>query len=123
MKGGDALIIAVVLFFALACWLWPAVAGQDGRELIVVWKGRVIANRQLTEQTDQVIPVKLSRGEVNIEIRKGRVRLRTTAGPVCPRGICSHTGWIANGGESIICVPNKLSISIRARSGVDALAR
>ena len=82
MKGGDALIIAVVLFFAL--WLALASRGRAG------WAG-AHCGLEGTGDCHQArrsrrirLFLKLSRGEVNIEIRKGRVRLRTTAGLSVP---------------------------------------
>lgn len=124
MKRGDMLVIAAVLVFGILCLLWPAFAAQDKREVIVTLGGREIARAELTEQTKKIITVRLASGEVaTVEILAGKVRLREMERSICPRGICSHTGWISKGGESILCVPNHLSITIRAKSGVDALAR
>lgn len=123
MKRGDVLVIAVVLLLGIVCLVWPTFAGQDKREAVVSLGGQEIIRMELTEQTQQTIPVKLPNGVANIEILKGQVRLEEMKQVICPNGICSHTGWISQGGESIVCVPNHLSIIIRAESGVDAMAR
>ncbi|MCL4417561.1 MAG: NusG domain II-containing protein, partial [Actinobacteria bacterium] len=71
---------------------------------------------------DQDITVKGALGETVIIVRDSRVRV--TESP-CPDKWCSESGWIDKGGESIICLPNKVVVSIKSGSGskekVDAI--
>lgn len=31
---------------------------------------------------------------------------------LCPQGICSHVGWIEHPGDAIVCLPNRLVLTI-----------
>ena len=45
-----------------------------------------------------------------LEVDSGRIRMLPMSGELCPRGICSHTGWIAYSYESIVCLPNRIMV-------------
>jgi len=45
-----------------------------------------------------------------LEIDGGRVRMLPLPAELCPRGICSHTGWITRSYESIVCLPNRILV-------------
>ncbi len=42
---------------------------------------------------------------------------------LCPRGICSHTGWISRNYQSIVCVPNRIIVAFSDKKldGVDGV--
>ncbi|MEO0078310.1 MAG: NusG domain II-containing protein [candidate division WOR-3 bacterium] len=46
---------------------------------------------------------------MTVEIRAGSVRVRESN---CPKGICRHTGWRSTPGSTIICLPNRIVITI-----------
>ena len=39
----------------------------------------------------------------------------------CPDGTCIRTGKISKAGESIVCLPNKISVIIRGGDGADII--
>ena len=45
-----------------------------------------------------------------LEIDGGRVRMLPLDEKLCPRGVCSHTGWIEHSYQSIVCLPNRLMV-------------
>lgn len=45
-----------------------------------------------------------------IEIENGRIRMVPLDEGLCPKAICSHTGWIEYSYESIVCLPNQIMI-------------
>lgn len=47
-----------------------------------------------------------------IEIDNGRVRMLEMSRELCPKGICSDTGWINKPYQSIVCLPNKIVVAI-----------
>ncbi len=47
--------------------------------------------------------------KMTVEIRSGRVRVRESN---CPKGICRHAGWRSTPGSTIICLPNRIVITI-----------
>ena len=46
---------------------------------------------------------------LTIRLEPGRVCIGESA---CPSQDCVHTGWISRAGEQIICLPNRLVISL-----------
>lgn len=45
-----------------------------------------------------------------IEIRDGRVRMIEAS---CPNHLCIRQGWIRFEGQSIVCLPNKVTVTVR----------
>lgn len=47
-----------------------------------------------------------------IETENGKVRMLEMSKALCPNGICSKTGWINETYQSIVCLPNKITVTI-----------
>lgn len=47
-----------------------------------------------------------------IEIEDGKVRMLEMDNKICPEAICSDTGWIDKLYQSIVCLPNKIIVTI-----------
>ena len=48
-------------------------------------------------------------GTNTIEIKDGKVRMIEAQ---CPNHLCVHQGWIGLEGQSIVCLPNKVTVSV-----------
>lgn len=46
-----------------------------------------------------------------IEAKNGKVRMLEMSKKLCPNGICSKTGWIDKTYQSIVCLPNKITVT------------
>jgi len=112
-KKGDLLIVALVLAAALVLWglkALPAAAGS--RMLVIEQEGKLLHELPLTEDRNEIFTFAFSRGEANVEITGGRVRMLPISKELCPQGICSHVGWIEHPGDAIVCLPNRLVLTI-----------
>ena len=47
-----------------------------------------------------------------IEVKNGRVRMVEMSKELCPNNICSDTGWIDKTYQSIVCLPNRIIVTI-----------
>lgn len=47
--------------------------------------------------------------DAEFEVKNGKIRLTKAS---CPDKICEKTGYIGSAGQSIICVPNKITVSV-----------
>lgn len=47
-----------------------------------------------------------------IEVKNGKVRMLKMNKKICPNAICSDTGWIDKSYQSIVCLPNKIIVTI-----------
>ncbi|NLN06159.1 MAG: NusG domain II-containing protein [Firmicutes bacterium] len=112
-KKGDLLIVALVLAAALVLWglkALPAAAGS--RVLVIEQDGKLLHELPLAEDRSEVFVFEFSRGEASVEIENGRVRMLPISKELCPQGICSHVGWIEHPGDAIVCLPNRLVLTI-----------
>jgi hypothetical protein len=88
-------------------------------------QGKQIRSIAISQTDRRIIRIAIPKGIARLEIKDGAVRLLEMPDRLCPRKICSHTGWIRRSGESIICVPNQLVIRLHQKqsSGTDAVTR
>jgi len=126
IKVTDYLVIAVLLIWGVVgFWLNWQTAGAAGPKYAQVF----VQNRQVAElslTSGDRFEYTLSFGENNqfaatIEIDDGRIRMLPLSEDLCPRAVCSHTGWIEYSYESIVCLPNQIVIifSDSSRPGED----
>ncbi len=47
-----------------------------------------------------------------LEVKDGKVRMIEMDKEICPNAICSDTGWIDKGYQSIVCLPNNIVVTI-----------
>ena len=116
----DILLIAALLLVALIAWGLLRLTRERGGEAIVTVDGQLTATIPLT--VDATLPIGTGKGFLNVvEVADGRVRV---AEADCPDRLCVRQGWIAYDGESIVCLPHKLVVTVRGTAGdLDAVAR
>jgi hypothetical protein len=107
LSRGD--IVVWLLAATLLVGLYTAFWQSDGRgaEAVVLVNGKRWARLDLFQNQDLEVPGPL--GHSHIQVRNGQVRF--VASP-CPNKLCVHTGWLSQGGEVAICLPNKVSLQI-----------
>ena len=109
----DIILIAsllLVLIAVVAClWLFGAKADV----VVVKIDGETVSEYSLDE--DREVEIKSGDGYNILIIEDGKARVERAS---CPDGICSEHRPISRGGESIICLPNKVVIEVHA-SGND----
>lgn len=47
--------------------------------------------------------------DAEFEVKDGKIRLTNAS---CPDKLCEKTGFIGSAGQSIICVPNRITVSV-----------
>ena len=89
---------------------------------------RIVLDNVLVEEIDLnaltgpvTLDVPGARYPITVEADAGRVRI---AHSDCPSQDCVHTGWVSRPGGQIVCLPNRLVISVVGSGGavVDAVA-
>ena len=103
----DLLLVAVLLLLggALALVLW--LTRQAGGTVTVQIGGKVVMELPLNEDT-QII---LGEGEHTntLVIRDGTAQVAEAS---CPDQICVRQGAIRYAGESIVCLPHRLAVTV-----------
>lgn len=48
-----------------------------------------------------------------LEVKNGKVRMLEMDREICPKAVCSDTGWIDSPSQAIICLPNQIIVTIK----------
>ena len=92
---------------------------RAGRRLVVVSRDGVVEERLPLSEDTRLLLKDASGNENLLVIEGGSVRLEDAD---CPDRLCVRQGAISRSGESIICLPHKLVITIEGRAETDSSA-
>lgn len=126
MTRSDLRLILVLLLAAAGAWVMWSFGPLSGRQLVAVVRvdGRVVARLPVTGPDMRVTPVTIPRGQALIEHGQGKVRVLPLPPETCPRGICWRTGWISRTGQMIVCLPNRMTVTLEGgETDVDTVVR
>lgn len=122
MKKADFLIIAAVaVIVGVLSFFLYYVNSDSGNTVTVEKDGEIIETLSLNEDCEKQYDFN---GETNTLLIKDGKATVTEAN--CPDGICAEHKPINRSGESIICLPHKLVITVRndksSKNEIDAVA-
>ena len=103
----DIFLILILLLTGLALLGFAFLSGRGGASAQVSVDGKIIAVYPLSEDRTEVINT--PEGKNRLEIKDGRVRVTDAD---CPDKLCVNQGWISMKGQSVICLPHKLTVKI-----------
>lgn len=108
----DILLICVLLFVSLTAVGITLLTRGEGASVVVEINGEKAAEYSLASEGEFAL-----NGGTNILVIKNGEAYLTYAD--CPDKVCVHTGKIKYVGQSIVCLPNRLSVTVIGDSGVD----
>jgi hypothetical protein len=113
----DIVVIAAILLIALSLLLILSLTKKEGSIAIVEIDGKIVAEYPLYQ--DGIFP--LNGGTNVLVIEGGAAYLNYSS---CPDHTCENIGKIHYVGETIVCLPNKVTITINgnADDGVDLVS-
>ena len=116
----DILLILALLVLAGAAYGVLRLTREPGNEAAVTVDGQLVLTVPLTREA--TVTVGENRGFRNVvEVSGGRVRVVDAD---CPDRLCVRQSWIRYSGESIVCLPHKLVVTVRgSEHDLDAVAR
>lgn len=103
MKKGDISLIVIVVITFLVLWLIPKTSGTTVRISV---NGEIYKEVPLNK--DAKIVVESEFGKNTVVIRKGVVYINDSD---CSNKLCEDSA-ASRAGESIVCLPNRLSVTI-----------
>ena len=103
----DLILIIGALLAALLIWLWILLNGSPGAHAIVSVDGQNVSRHALTQDAD----IYIGDGDHHnrLIIQAGAARISEAS---CPDGLCIAQGSVSFSGQSIVCLPNKTTITI-----------
>lgn len=124
MRRGDRWLIGIILITGLILIVWRQNFADTGRVVLIQQDRRIIERFVLAPNVNLQKRIRLNKEWIVVEVKEGAVRLREHEESFCPQSICQRTGWIRRVGESIVCVPRHLTITMTSKSQtVDGVAR
>lgn len=104
----SVLLIAALLFL---CFLRGAASDPSENRLVIRTSSEVLSYPLSVDRT-----VSLSSGgyTLTVEIRDGRACVSDSD---CPDKICQRTGWISRKGETVICAPAAVRLTVTDPKG------
>ena len=114
MKKGDkilfVIVIAVLLIMSAGTYAYKlAFKGKD-KIAVIKADGKVVKTINLSKlKGTEKFDIKEGDHFNTILVEKDKISIIDAD---CPDKVCIKTGWISDAGESIVCLPNKLIVSI-----------
>ena len=106
LKPGDRIILLIIaLSIILSLWFKPTT--QTGNRVIITLDNIPVYTLPL--DNDRILRFEGTQGEMTVYIHDRKVWIGSSN---CPHKICMKTGKIEEGGQMIVCLPNRVVISI-----------
>ena len=107
----DGLLIASILTLAIFAALLPLLWQESGSLLQISTPDESLSyNLSL----DQTVTVTSGEHTLTVEISDGRARVLDSD---CPDALCVAAGWIEKSGDSIVCAPLGVRLSVLGSKG------
>lgn len=115
----DILLMLALLVLAGSVWGALHFIKKQGGEAVISIDGEIV--ERLPLRTDTAVTLTPTLDDFNtVVVENGRVCVLDAN---CPDRTCVRQGWIQYEGESIVCLPHRLVVTVQGReSGVDAAA-
>ena len=118
IRKADSLLFALLLAFGLFLSWYSVQGASDGQQVLVRLHGKEYGTYSLDR--DQTITVKDGSHRNVIVIKDRQVYMKESN---CKNQICVHEGTISRTNQSIICLPNEVSVEIvGGKGGYDAFS-
>ena len=116
----DILLILAVLILAGGIWLYSRLTRREGGSVTVTVDGAEVAAFPL--DADRIWIWTGEAGSNTLVIEDGAARVTEAD---CPDKLCVDEGAIRYDGQSIVCLPHKLVVTVSSGDdgGLDAVAR
>jgi hypothetical protein len=109
---GDVVLTTLVVVASIVSMVLiaRATAGEKGSTAVVEVNAKKVLRIELSaNQPSKTYTVRGMGGPSTIEVEKGRVRMIAST---CRDKICVGTGWVDAPGKNIVCLPNRVVVTI-----------
>ncbi|MFA9377386.1 MAG: NusG domain II-containing protein [Lachnotalea sp.] len=107
MKKNDGILIGVFLLIGIICIIGINLMNHSGASVIVTVDGKEYGTYSLAE--DATIAIISDYGSNRLVIQNNTA---TVTDASCPDKICVHEKSINKTGETIVCLPNKMVVTV-----------
>lgn len=113
----DIILIASILAVAISVTAALLLLRQEGAAVAVEINGTEVARYSLSVNGEY----SLNGGTNILVVENGEAYMKYAS---CPDGVCVNTGHVRYSGETIVCLPNKVSVTVMGgdSDGVDLVS-
>lgn len=111
----DFLFILTVFTFCFILFFIYYISDKSGNNVFIYYNSELYTTVPLDKNTEIEI-----NGTNSVRIENGYVYMSEAS---CPDKLCIKQGKINNSARSIICLPNKISVSVDKKSDIDAVSQ
>ena len=113
----DVILIAVCLFISLALFVIVTLTKRPGAYAVVTVDGKEYGRYSLLE--DREVTIESDDGTNLLVIKDGYADILEAS---CPDGLCERQRRISKTGESLVCLPNKVTVTVEGNEAEVDLA-
>ncbi len=115
MKPTDYLVIGIIILLGLGGFWYNFQPDNrpERRYVNILVENELVAELSIGPNDNYEFEFTFGEDDENvalIQVDSGRIRMLDLGEELCPRGICSHTGWISRPYERIVCLPNRIMV-------------
>ncbi len=122
-KVNDYILIIIIILLGLGLLLSQRILGKSGSTVVIMQDGELLQRLSLEEEfcDGEALYIESESGYNILEIKEGKAYI---IGADCPDGLCVKQKAIDKQGESLICLPHKLVITVEGEevSDIDSFA-
>jgi hypothetical protein len=121
MKKGDKIlsfIFFIVMLGSVFAYYYLNQFEPNNKRVVVKVEGKEKLILDLNGQTEGLYDFEFNQQIGQVLIKNESVRMIEMDQNICPRGICSDTGWISKSYEMIVCLPNRITVEIESNDEV-----
>ena len=116
----DLILNVIIVVLCIAVPLVLSLKGKDEtKKVVVTLDGNVVCELPCDENTT----FSPDNGKTTVKIENGKAFIEKSN---CPDGLCMDMKKAENNGDSIVCVPNKVTVTIKStkaeEKGADVIA-
>ena len=120
-RAWDVVIILFVILASVLALLSQINRGEDKLCCVIRVNGEIVYSAPLDSIEEEEHFVTDTQLPVTVVIGSDGVRVLSSA---CPDKLCEHTGIITKGGQSIVCLPAQVTVTLESdKNEVDAVVR
>lgn len=112
MKKKDLILIGVILAVILIAFAVIELTKEEGASVVVRVNGAMVAEYSLSKNGEYA----LNGGTNILRIENGKAYLVSAT---CPDHLCVNQGKIDQNGETITCLPNRLTVTVQGGEAAD----
>ena len=117
MNKNDLKLIMIVLLVVIISFVcFSLFESKNNKRAVIYYENNIIETINLDINNNYEVDG--YNGKVKIIVKDGKIKVDTEKSPL---HLCSKQGYISKSYETIVCLPNKITIKIEANDEYDAI--